>query len=645
MSEIGSEEKLGLPFEMTMLSTRDFWDRLDDRMGREVDAASVGWIRLVIGAALLWQVGSAFLAEIYAQLGWPVESREIYDRYIDPAFFFKYPFFPFLIRMSGYVPYGVFSLILALSLALFVGWQTRWTSKLLSALWIFVFLQDASMYTDHQYLMVLYILLLAWIPVNRWFSSDRLTGRETRSTVPAWNLWLLRFQLSLMLISSGLNKFTSDWLAGAPIGEWMTVEGGNWGSLDWLRQHPTFYLAIGWGSAIFETIAGLALWSRLGAIVFVPLLIIYYLVDQLSLDVGISPLIGLLSIVFLNPSFPRRVFDFLLPILFKIPGIRPLWNLSGKVGAGIDRAVAWFDDTPVVGKKTVAPVVESGDRQSGKNLWLVSEWTKYALIVWVLIQIVLPLRWIGYSQAKDWAEYTSRFAWRGQTRDKVGRVTLTITLEKQQLRWTIDPQGEFPIPLAVLYTQVDLQKRGLSEGFLRDIVGTNEELVEQRINGLGFTDVELERLILANERFLDLQLSTGHLEIMASEPEFVRQYAREVAGVVAEITGDQVIAHALIEESVNSRPFATCVPATVEISSLASASDLWPFVEPLKDPLPTYEVRMAGARQVLAQRLLEKEMEQRTMGLLRPPEPLKSPAISDEADAQLNAEFADLAGS
>jgi len=62
----------------------------------------------------------------------------------------------------------------------------------------------------------------------------------------------------------------------------------------------------------------------------------------------------------------------------------------------------------------------------------------------------------------------------------------------------------------------------------------------------------------------------------------------------------------------------------------------------MTDPLPSLELRMEGARRVLAQRELEREMELRTMGLNRPPEPHKSPAISDDADKLLDAEFAEL---
>lgn len=613
-----------------MMNFRDFWGRLDDRMGREVDASGVGWVRLVIGATLLTSISYSWY------LG------EIYDRYIDPVFYFKYPFFPFVMRMSGYVPYGIFTLLLLLGFAFFLGWQARWTAKILALLATYVFLQDATMYSDHEYMMIVFLLLLGWIPANRWFSSDRLTGRETRSTVPFWTLWLLRIQVSLILFFSGTNKFTPDWLVGAPIAEWLTVEGGNWGAFESIRLHPSLAPAIGWGTALFETGAGILLWNGFAARILVPVLVLYSLVDSLFVGMGVSPLTGLLCVVFLSPGFPRSVFNRISPHLDRIPGGKIVWRFLCAAGKIADRVVCWFDETPVVGKRTVTPSADAGTVRSETPLWLVSEWTKYAFMLWILIQIVVPFRWVAYAGNKDWAEYTSRFSWRGSIRDKTGQATFTITLAQQELLWTIEPEGDFPIPLAVLYPPQELQSRGLSEGMLRDIVGTPRELIEQRIKGFGFTEESLDRLFAAHERFLDLQLSAGHAEIMTLEPELVRQYAHEVARVVNEVTSDQVEVHVQLQESINSRPFSVCIPSTVELSRIPNAAALWPSIEPLKQPLPSLELRMAGARQVLAQRELEREMALRTMGLARPAEPKKSPAISDEADRLLNAEFAEL---
>lgn len=613
-----------------MFNFRDLWRRIDDRLGREVDASSIGWIRLVIAASLL------------IQLGFAAYYQEIYDRYINPAFYFKYPLFTFIPPMPGYVPYGVFALIGLLGLALFCGWQTQWTAKVLAILATYVFLQDASMYTDHEYLQVLFLLLLAWVPVNRWFSSDRLTGRESRTTVPYWAVWIIKVQVSLILIYSGSNKFTSDWLVGAPIAEWLTVEGGNWGKFEFVRQSASLAPAIGWGTALFETLAGIFLWIPLGAIFLVPLLIIYYAFDTFAVGMGVSPLMGLLSVIFLSPSLPRSVFDRLVIPLSRLPVGKQIWGVLRGVGAIVDTTFAWFDETPVVGMKKVVPVADSGPSRRENKIHMVSEWTKYGLTLWILIQLILPIRWVAYSQAKDWAEYTSRFAWRGYIRDKQGQVNLTVTMLNQQLRWNVEPSGEFPIPLAILYSQDELKQRGLSEGMLRDIVGTPRELIDQRIAGLGFTQDTLAFLFGAYDRFLTLQLSPGHLELMALEPELVRQYAREVGLAVSEVTGDQVEVHANVEESVNSRPFKVCLPNSVELMKIPDATTLWPTLQPLTDPLPSFEMRMEGARKILAQREIERDMERRTMGLNRPPEPLKSPAISDDADKLLEAEFADL---
>ena len=40
-------------------------------------------------------------------------------------------------------------------------------------------------------------------------------------TLPAWNLWLLRFQMSVVYLYGGIAKIQADWLQGYPMRLWM----------------------------------------------------------------------------------------------------------------------------------------------------------------------------------------------------------------------------------------------------------------------------------------------------------------------------------------------------------------------------------------------------------------------------------------
>ncbi|MFO1023377.1 MAG: HTTM domain-containing protein [Planctomycetales bacterium] len=216
-----------------------------------------------------------------------------------------------------------------------------------------------------------------------------------------------------------------------------------------------------------------------------------------------------------------------------------------------------------------------------------------------------------------------------------------MVLAKQQLRWQIEPTGEFPVPLACLYSPEDLQKKGLNEGLLRDLVRAT---IEARPGLQGsLTQQDLDDLFAGHYAFQTVQISSGHQEIMIRSPEFVRQYAHEVARVLKAVTGDDVEIYANLEMSVNYRPYEVCVPNSVDLVKVESASDLWPSIRSLKEKLPAAETRLATAQQAKALRELDEELELRTLGLKRPPEPLKAPGLGPEEEQFLQAYFPDPA--
>ena len=74
----------------------------------------------------------------------------------------------------------------------------------------YVFLLDQARYLNHFYLIS---FLMIFIPAHRSFSIDALRNPKLRSNlVPAWSIWLIRFQVGVPYFFGGIAKSNADWL-------------------------------------------------------------------------------------------------------------------------------------------------------------------------------------------------------------------------------------------------------------------------------------------------------------------------------------------------------------------------------------------------------------------------------------------------
>src|SRR5690606_19374 len=72
---------------------------------------------------------------------------------------------------------------------------------------------------------VLVGVLLAFLPANAAWSLDARRDPSIRRTeVPAWMIWLVRFQVGIVYVFAGLAKAKIDWLFhGLPLELWLSA--------------------------------------------------------------------------------------------------------------------------------------------------------------------------------------------------------------------------------------------------------------------------------------------------------------------------------------------------------------------------------------------------------------------------------------
>ena len=86
----------------------------------------------------------------------------------------------------------------------------------------YLFLLDQARYLNHFYFLILVSFLLILVPANRAFSLDALLGpKRADQRIPAWSVWILRFQLLVLYGFAGIAKLNGDWLRGEPLRGWL----------------------------------------------------------------------------------------------------------------------------------------------------------------------------------------------------------------------------------------------------------------------------------------------------------------------------------------------------------------------------------------------------------------------------------------
>ncbi len=210
--------------------------RLRALLGRPVDGASLALFRILFGALMVIAASRFFLH------GW------IDADYRAAKVFFSYPGLTF-IRPWPWPGMKIHYAVMGLAaLAVALGVCYRFAIVLFCATFSYAHLCDKSNYLNHYYLISLLSLLMIFLPLDGKFA---LRGRR-QAHVPAWMLYLMRFQVGVVFILGGNGKLGADLLLrGEPLRIWLRADG----ELPILRHlvgWPPLPLLFSWGGLLFD---------------------------------------------------------------------------------------------------------------------------------------------------------------------------------------------------------------------------------------------------------------------------------------------------------------------------------------------------------------------------------------------------------
>jgi hypothetical protein len=351
-----------------------------------VDAASLAFVRIVLGGMIAWD------AARYYAFGW------IDEYYILPKWTFPYLYFEWLRPWPGNGMYVHFAVLFVAALLVALGLFYRLAIVVVFLSYTYVFLLEKSVYMNHYYLISLLCFLMLWMQPQRAFALDRWRHPELPETVPRWSVLLLRAQLFIVYFYGAIAKLNLDWLGGEPMYSEIVRRAPDVPPIATHFPPVLLAYAIAYGGLLFDAGVPILLCFRRTRLLGFVLATVFHLLNDAFLSIGVfSYLMTGAITIFFDPDWPRRL---------RRRGIAP---------------AAPPTPTPAV---PLPP----------------ARWVGLALLhLYVLAQLLIPLRHWLYPGEVSWTEEGHRFSWQMKLRRKVGEMTITVTDPDTGRSWRLDP--------------------------------------------------------------------------------------------------------------------------------------------------------------------------------------------------------------
>jgi hypothetical protein len=304
--------------------------------------------------------------------------------YVAPRFYFPFYGFEWVKPLPGAVMYTVFVVTAVSAFLIMIGLFYRIAITAFFLCFVYVELIDKTYYLNHYYFVSIITFLLLLVPAHRYFSVDVMRRPSLKATlVPAWTINIFKWQLCLVYFCAGISKLGPDWMLEAmPLKLWLPAGAGLplVGAL--LKQTWVAFVFSWFGAAFDLSIGWLLLWKPSRRIAYV-LVLIFHVVTGWLFKIGMFPYIMIfVTVIFFSPSVHLRIIGFLRGIFNRVS----------------------------TGEK---PVRLSFPPFKRKLL--------YALLtVYIVLQLVLPFRYLLYPGKLFWTEEGYRFSWRVMLMEKGG---------------------------------------------------------------------------------------------------------------------------------------------------------------------------------------------------------------------------------
>jgi hypothetical protein len=347
------------------------------KVNEPVHIAPLVVFRIVFGILML---GAAIR---FILKGW------VNDLYIQPQFYFTYYGFEWIKPLGEFGMYALFALMIISYVCIILGYFYRVATVVAFSAFTYVELIDKSTYLNHYYFVSAVLFLLIFLPANTYLSLDVLRKPALKQvTVPRYAIDVIKLQLAIVYIFAGIAKLNYDWLFRAmPLKIWLPANAhlpfiGSFLDEEWVAYFFSWFGAI---YDLFIVFFLINIRTRMVAYLFV---IAFHVMTKMLFPIGVFPYVMILStLIFFSEDFHKKIIELLMRV--KLFRVNNFTTLSGNTSPSL-----------AVNNKS--------------NLLLIF------FVVYFVIQLLLPWRFLLYPGKLFWTEQGYRFSWRVMLMEKAG---------------------------------------------------------------------------------------------------------------------------------------------------------------------------------------------------------------------------------
>lgn len=327
----------------------------------------------------------------------------VQTQYIDPQFYFSYYGFEWVKPLGETGTYTLFVIMAVSALGVMLGSFYRISAALFFVAFTYVELIDKTNYLNHYYFVSLVSLVMIFLPANRSFSMDILRKPELKlDKIPYWCVLIIQLQLALVYFYAGVAKLNYDWLMEAlPLRMWLLphthlpVIGGLFDQL-WVAYF------FSWFGAAYDLSIPFLLFNRRTRTFAYMAVVAFHAATWLLFPIGMFPFIMILAtLIFFKPDFHQRFIQGITRVLQRM-----------KI----------YKEVAIVGVKELT--------SPARGKLVVGFFA-----IFLLIQVLLPWRFLMYPGELFWTEQGYRFSWRVMLMEKAGYAIFHITDPKTGRSW------------------------------------------------------------------------------------------------------------------------------------------------------------------------------------------------------------------
>lgn len=368
----------------------------------------------------------------------------IEELYILPKFHFSYYGFEW-VKPIGEYTYILFLICFISTVFITLGYKYRVSIITFFISFTYIELMDKTTYLNHYYFISILSFLLIFLPLHSTFSIDSFLKKKSFSKVPTWSIDSIKLLITIVYLYAGIAKINSDWLFEAmPLKIWLTSKYDLPLIGELFLQENWVHYIMSWGGMLYDlSIPFLLMYQRTRVMAFI-FVVFFHLFTLVLFPIGMFPHIMIFSaMIFFSPRFHKKVIQKLKSAIVKLYG--SLKNYTSK----------------------------SIEYYKIKN----EEYVRIVLVLFFLIQLILPFRYNLYPGELFWHEQGYRFSWRVMLIEKIGYTNFKIKDPKNGTSFIVDSSKHLT---SFQLKQMSFQPDFILEfaHYLGDIYSTDETKVE-----------------------------------------------------------------------------------------------------------------------------------------------------------------------